>query len=227
MKHLMTAALALSLLGGGSALAQDNHDHGGDGSGDHHGGAASGGGQRSGSGGAGGGQRGGGAPGGAPGGAAAGAAHGGTGGYTGAQGGVQHGGSGGYVAPQGGAHGGYQGGGYQGGGQQGFRGGQGSQSNGAHGRYSPNLFPRVIRPEGRYHWRGEWFPQPGFYYHRWAYGERLPYGWWGSQWFIQDYDFYGLPPAPYGYEWVRVGPDALLIDLRTGMVVESAYGLFY
>jgi Ni/Co efflux regulator RcnB len=35
-----------------------------------------------------------------------------------------------------------------------------------------------------------------------------------------------LPPPPLGYAWVRVGPDALLVNLTNGTVVEAVYGLF-
>jgi Ni/Co efflux regulator RcnB len=33
-----------------------------------------------------------------------------------------------------------------------------------------------------------------------------------------------VPPA--GYEWVRVGDDALLIDVNTGEVLQAEYGVF-
>jgi Ni/Co efflux regulator RcnB len=86
----------------------------------------------------------------------------------------------------------------------------------------------VFHPSHQYSWRGSaWRPQPNYYYRHWGYGDRLPFGWFGAQWFIDDYYFYDLPVPPYGYEWIRVGPDALLVNLATGMVVESVYGLFY
>ena len=41
-----------------------------------------------------------------------------------------------------------------------------------------------------------------------------------------DYWLFGLDVPPYGYEWVRYGPDALLIDLRSGEVIQVVYGRF-
>ena len=67
----------------------------------------------------------------------------------------------------------------------------------------------------------------GYSYRHWSYGDRLP-----SIYFVRDYwllDFltYGLMDPPYGYEWVRYGPDALLIDLDTGEIVRVEYNVFY
>jgi Ni/Co efflux regulator RcnB len=104
----------------------------------------------------------------------------------------------------------------------------GYRPGGPQPRYDPRYFPRNYRPARTYAWRGSaWRPQPGFYYRRWAYGDRLPFGWFGPQWYIDDYYYYDLPVPPYGYEWVRVGPDALLVDLDSGAVVSAVYGLFY
>ena len=95
-------------------------------------------------------------------------------------------------------------------------------------RYDQRAFPREFRPEHPYRWRGDGWREPrGYYSRHWGYGDRLPWGWIGPQWFIDDYYDYDLPVPPWGFEWIRVGPDALLIDLSSGMVVEAAYGLFY
>jgi hypothetical protein len=210
-RRAIGAALAFSLLGATSALAQ--HDEHGPPGGAH------------------------GAPGGAPhAGPAPGAPHGGGGppGFAHAPHGFAPQGSG--AAGGGGYRGapgprvGYTGG--AGGAPHGFEGGARGPGAGpgAGGRpsYDRRQFPSVVRPERRYHWRGQaWYPPQGYYDRRWAYGERLPWGWFGPQWYIDDYYDYDLPLPPYGYEWVRVGPDALLVDVRTGMVVESVYGLFW
>ena len=109
-------------------------------------------------------------------------------------------------------------------GAPGFRPGQGA----ARPHYDAQYFPRVFQPEHRYAWRGQpWISQPGYYYRHWAYGDRLPFGWFTDRWIINDYYYYDLAVPPYGYEWIRVGPDALLVDLDDGTVVESVYGLFY
>lgn len=34
-------------------------------------------------------------------------------------------------------------------------------------------------------------------------------------------------PRPYGYEWVRVGADALLVDRHSGEVIRVEHDVFY
>jgi len=53
---------------------------------------------------------------------------------------------------------------------------------------------------------------PGFQYRRWALGERLPGPYFARSFWIGDFGIYGLFAPPYGYVWVRYGPDAVLID---------------
>jgi Ni/Co efflux regulator RcnB len=95
-------------------------------------------------------------------------------------------------------------------------------------RYDPQHFPRQINANKHFAWRGarEWQDQPGYHYRRWGYGDYLPAGWFVAQFWIDDYFDYDLPVPPYGYEWVRSGPDALLVDTYTGEVVEAVYGVF-
>lgn len=96
-------------------------------------------------------------------------------------------------------------------------------------RYDARQFPQHVRPAQRFQWHGDraWSPQPGYYAHHWRYGDYLPEGWFASSFWIYDYNDYSLPVPPYGYEWVRYGPDALLVDTYSGEVVETVYGLFY
>jgi len=269
MKHLMTAALALTLMSGTSALAEPPDSSA------HHGGSEGGGhaaaapsrpapqaapaaprGPQGAAQGYQGGSHGypGAAPnntrpsGGYPGGYQGGTHAAPSGGYQGYQGGAR--GAQGGPASQGATHNGYQGasgavrtgqGAAQG--QGGAHAARGVPSNysprfGAPGfrpgpgaarpRYSAQYFPRVFQPDRQYAWRGGvWSGPPGYYYRHWGYGDRLPYGWFAAQWFINDYYYYDLAVPPYGYEWVRVGPDALLVDTDDGTVVESVYGIFY
>ncbi len=95
-------------------------------------------------------------------------------------------------------------------------------------RYDGRYYPRIVTLGARFHWLGGgWYPQRGYYYHRWVYGEFLPFGWFGNSYWVSDYWDYGLPVPPYGYNWVRVGPDVLLVRLGDGFVAESVYGVFY
>ena len=41
-----------------------------------------------------------------------------------------------------------------------------------------------------------------------------------------DWWSYGLPEPPYGYDWVRVGPDALLVDY-SGRIVQVVRAVFW
>lgn len=67
----------------------------------------------------------------------------------------------------------------------------------------------------------------GWYAHRWVFGERLPRAFFAPDYFILDFAAFGLMTPWGGYEWVRYGDDALLIDLETGEVVRVEYDIFY
>jgi len=69
------------------------------------------------------------------------------------------------------------------------------------------------RPEG---WRD----------HRWVYGEFLPRAYWAPEYLIADYWLFALEVPPAGYEWVRYGNDALLINIGNGEVLQVEYGVF-
>jgi Ni/Co efflux regulator RcnB len=66
----------------------------------------------------------------------------------------------------------------------------------------------------------------GWVNRHWGYGDRLPRAYWGSQYLLADYWLFGLEVPPVDYEWVRVGPDALLISISTGEVLQAEYGVF-
>jgi Ni/Co efflux regulator RcnB len=66
----------------------------------------------------------------------------------------------------------------------------------------------------------------GWYYRQWGYGEYLPPLFWVHDYWLDNYAQFGLDVPPDGYEWVRYGSDALLIDTTTGQVVNAQYGVF-
>lgn len=68
---------------------------------------------------------------------------------------------------------------------------------------------------------------PGFYVHRWSFGEFLPAPFWVRDYWLDDYFDFGLMPPPPGTVWVRYGNDALLIDEYGGEVIQVAYNVFY
>ncbi|MFM1959746.1 MAG: hypothetical protein RL588_1263 [Pseudomonadota bacterium] len=93
-------------------------------------------------------------------------------------------------------------------------------------RYDPRWYPPVWVPPYRY--RGDpWSPPPGFSYRRWSYGEVLPWTWWTPRYRIDSWWVYGLPVPPVGYAWVRLGRDAVMVDLWTGRIVQVAFSLFW
>ena len=87
-------------------------------------------------------------------------------------------------------------------------------------------FHRVVRAPKRFH-IGVYRRPHGWFSHHWRFGERLPRAWFARNYWIGDWGLYGLW-APYdGLVWVRVGPDAFLIDQYTGEVVSIEYGIFW
>ena len=42
-----------------------------------------------------------------------------------------------------------------------------------------------------------------------------------------DWATLGLAPPEPGFQWVRYGPDLLLVNVTTGQVVDVAYDVFY
>ncbi len=92
--------------------------------------------------------------------------------------------------------------------------------------YDPRNYPRQWRSPQRY--RGyNYRPPPGFYSRSWVFGDILPRTWWTPDYRLNNWWDYGLPIPPIGYEWVRVGDDALLVDIYSGRVVQVAYDIFW
>lgn len=93
-------------------------------------------------------------------------------------------------------------------------------------RYDPRTYPRQWHSPQRY--RGyNYRAPPGFYVRHWGFGDFLPRAWWTPDYRLDSWWDYGLPIPPIGYEWVRVGDDALLVDIYTGRVVQVAYDIFW
>ena len=70
------------------------------------------------------------------------------------------------------------------------------------------------------------FPR-GYHYRHWGVGQRLPVTFLASQFFFDNFVTLGLQPPPPGFRWVRFGPDLFLVDMRTGDIIDAAYGVFY
>jgi hypothetical protein len=67
----------------------------------------------------------------------------------------------------------------------------------------------------------------GWAYRQWAVGAVLPPLFLTPDYFYPEWAQLGLEPPPPGAQWVRYGPDLLLVDISTGQVIDVAYGVFY
>jgi Ni/Co efflux regulator RcnB len=77
----------------------------------------------------------------------------------------------------------------------------------------------------RFHVRPPAYPG-GWRYRSWGFGQFLPFGWYEPGFYL-DWGGYGLPEPPIGCEWVREGPDAVLVDVWTGEVLSVYRGVFW
>lgn len=91
--------------------------------------------------------------------------------------------------------------------------------------FDRGAYQRNITAPRRYRWQTYNRPH-GWYYRRWTFGQVLPSIFWANDYWLNDYWRFGLPIPPYGYVWVRYGDDALLVNTRTGQVLQVVYGLF-
>jgi Ni/Co efflux regulator RcnB len=88
------------------------------------------------------------------------------------------------------------------------------------GAYQHNFQAARSFRVGPYHRPVGWSP------HRWVYGEVLPRAFWAPQYLLTDYWLFALEVPPAGYEWVRSGADALLLNMSNGEILQVEYGVF-
>jgi len=67
----------------------------------------------------------------------------------------------------------------------------------------------------------------GWAYRRWVIGATLPPLFLAPPYYYPGWATLGLPPPRPGFQWVRYGPDLLLVNIGTGQVVDVVYGAFY
>lgn len=67
----------------------------------------------------------------------------------------------------------------------------------------------------------------GWAYRQWTVGATLPPLFLAPDYYYPEWAQLGLEPPPPGTQWVRYGPDLLLVDVNTGEVIDVAYGVFY
>ena len=88
------------------------------------------------------------------------------------------------------------------------------------GAYNHNFQAARTFHIGPFHPPGGWTP------HQWAYGQILPRAYWGAQYLLADYWLFALEVPPSGYEWVRDGNDAILVNTDSGEILQVEYGVF-
>ncbi|MDB5499837.1 MAG: hypothetical protein JWP28_3868, partial [Phenylobacterium sp.] len=93
-------------------------------------------------------------------------------------------------------------------------------------RWERGRYPPVYWSQQRYR-LGAYRAPYGYYSRAWAFGDFLPRGWYAEDYWLDDFGDYGLPYPPPGFEWVRVGGDALLIDRYSGRIVQVVRGIFW
>ncbi len=104
------------------------------------------------------------------------------------------------------------------------------------GPMHPGLVLPGGRPPGQFSYRGRTLGQvhvapfvypDGWGYRRWAVGAVLPPLFLVPDYYYDDWEDLGLEPPPPGFQWVRYGPDLLLVDTSTGEIADVVYGVFY
>ncbi len=80
---------------------------------------------------------------------------------------------------------------------------------------------------GAYHLPRYYGPNGGYGYQRFSSGVILEPMFFGQDYWLDDPYAYRLPPAYGSYRWVRYYNDAMLVDLRSGMVVDIVYDIFW
>ena len=74
---------------------------------------------------------------------------------------------------------------------------------------------------------GRYLRPPGYYYRIWRRGDRLPIAYRAPAYIVPDAAYYNLAPPPPGYYWVRVGNNAVLAAIATGVVLDVIANEFH
>lgn|SRR5215472_13465098 len=99
---------------------------------------------------------------------------------------------------------------------------------------TPNPWHRPTASQ--WFWHGRWVNRirgpafvwpPGHPYVRRTVGQFLPSVFLQPRFWFDAVGPLGLPRAPIGFRWIRHGPDLLLVNMRTGRIVDVAWGVFF
>jgi Ni/Co efflux regulator RcnB len=119
--------------------------------------------------------------------------------------------------------------------------GYGNDWNHNWGHNDRNSWNRSWRNDRRYDWQdyrernSRYYQMPRYYnpygydygYRRFSVGIYLNSLFYGRNYWISDPWTYRLPDPGYGYRWVRYYDDVLLVDTRSGYVVDVIYDFFW
>lgn len=115
----------------------------------------------------------------------------------------------------------------------------GATSIEGHRRVGSDSWRHDWRQDRRYDWRrhrehdrtrfrlGIYIDPFGWSYRRWQPGWNLYAPFYAGRYWINDPYQYRLPPVPSFYRWVRYWNDAILVDLRTGRVIDTIPNFFW
>ncbi len=88
------------------------------------------------------------------------------------------------------------------------------------------------RRDWRHGWSGTRYRAPtryyypsGYAYRSWQVGYYLPRPFLSSGYYV-DYRPYGIAPPPYGYRWVRVDGDLLLVEIASTLIADILHGFY-
>ena len=101
-----------------------------------------------------------------------------------------------------------------------------SNANNRPRNFDRGSYQRNANASARFHY-GSYNAPRGYHYQRWTYGETLPSMYWARDYWLTSWWMFDLAIPPYGYEWVRYGDDALLVNVDTGQILQVDYGVFY
>ncbi len=73
--------------------------------------------------------------------------------------------------------------------------------------------------------RGKW--NAPFRYQRWDVGAQMRKNYYAPRYYINNPRYYRLPPAAANQRWVRHYDDVMLVNVRTGRVLEVHRGFFW
>ncbi|HVZ13797.1 MAG TPA: RcnB family protein [Bauldia sp.] len=86
-------------------------------------------------------------------------------------------------------------------------------------------FRKTVTSTKRYH-AAAWEAPSGVTYRRFTVGQHVPDAMLADSVQLNNYQDYALVTPPPGLIWIRDGKDALLVDNRTGEVIQADYDLF-